>query len=130
MMTRKLNWNSIKSYAFQIRIPKEFCRTYCLKLMLPSKWEKLQIIFFFGMTRNIREILKEFLTEKVDDCHAAYINRQIGKTENTISRSSTKNLSFPFTEDAETRCSTCCKRVHLQKTTIILYSQMRPKNEF
>ena len=84
------------------------------------------------MSRNIIGILQEFLTEKADDCHAhaAYLNRQIGKTENTISRSSTKNLSFPFTEDAETRCSTCCKRVHLQKTTIILYSHMRPKNEF
>ena len=82
------------------------------------------------MTRNVTGILQEFLTEKVDDCHSAYIYRQIGKTENTISRSSTKNLSFPFTEDAETRCSTCCKRVRLKKTTIILYSHMRPENEF
>ena len=128
MMRRTPNWNFIKSSAFQIRNPEEFCKTYCLKLMLPSKWEKSASLFFFRMTRNVIGILQEFLTEKVDDCHAAYINRQIGKTENTISRSSTKNLSFPFTEDTETQCSTCCKRVHLQKTT--MYSHMRSKNEF
>ena len=76
-MTRDL----IRILPSHLLFKSEFLKKYCRKLILPNIYVgKVESMYIFvRMTRDIIGILQEFLTEKVDECHAAYLNRQIGK---------------------------------------------------